>query len=627
MEYKDKFFDLCKEKYSKKQLSKFKEAISFIEEVFIDEKRLNGELLIVHNLKVGAILAENHLSSEVILAGLLHGVEEDILITDLKKKFGGSVSELVFGQLQLREIKAKHKDLESELLRKVLFVTLSDPRIIFVKLADKLENLKDVSVFGIREQKRIANESLEIYAPLANRLGLEQIKRNLEDISLKILNNKKYFEIAKFLDATKKERKDFIDLFIQEIRRSLDKKKIVKIKGREKSIYSIYKKITERKIPLDLHRDHFAMRIIVNSEKDCYDVLGILHEKYESMQGLLKDYIANPKSNGYQSLHTILIVDSKKIEVQIRTKRMDEEAEEGSAAHWSYKNMKSDLGFEKKVSWLRSVMELKGEDRDLLGSIKKSIFGEKVYCYTPKGKAIELPEGSTVLDFAYYVHQEVGNKAVAGRINGSFVPLKKKLKSGDVVVVLTNKLQVPRRHWIKFVVSSRAKTFIKKAIKKRDNIEINKNYVISSKEKLSFDSLVYSRDFNHYEFSLAKCCSPMPVEEIVGVIKSQKRVLVHKTDCNYVSKVKDKIIPVSWKEEFSRPIKIFVEAKERSGVLKDFLNTIIHGGFIVNDATIKGLDEEFVECSFVIVPRKLNEVVKLVKRIKNIRGFRKVRFE
>ena len=227
----------------------------------------------------------------------------------------------------------------------------------------------------------------------------------------------------------------------------------------------------------------------------------------------------------------------------------------------------------------------------------------------------------------YYVHQEVGDSAVAGRINGVFAPLKKELESGDVVIVLTNKLQVPRRSWIKFVVSSRAKNFIRKAIKKRENILVNKNYVIKEKEKKGFDSLVYSPELVNNEFSLAKCCSPLPPKEIVGVMKTNKRVLVHDVGCFYLSKVKDKFVPVSWKNEFVRPIRVLVEAGERSGVLADFLNTIIRGGFVVKDATIKVLDENFVECSFVVFPRELNEVIKLIKRIKKIQGFNKLRFE
>lgn len=626
--FKQEFFDYCDKKYTKKDILVFKKAIEFIEQIFGQRKRLSGELFVEHNLNVGGILVENNFCSEVVVAGLLYGIENEILPSKLQEVFGKNISDLVYGQLQLKEIKFKHKFAEFDVLRKILLVTLNDPQIIFVKLADKLENLKSISVFSGEEQKNIAKEVLNIYAPLANRLGIESLKRQLEDEAFKILNPKKYIEIVNFLKESREERKKFVDFFIKEISGLFEGIEIVKIKGREKHIYSIYKKIVERKIPLDLHRDHFAIRIIVNFTEDCYRVLGILHEKYKIFPGTLNDYIVNPKSNGYQSLHTCLNFKGKSIEVQIRTREMDEIAEEGNAAHWKYKGINSEERFEKKLSWLRSVLDLQTEgNNDLLKSIKVSLFGEKFYCYTPKGKAIELPRGSTVLDFAYHVHQHIGDRAVGGRINGSFVSLREKLDSGDVVEILTNKLQVPHRDWIKFVVSTRAKSFIKKSIKKRENVSISSQYSLKKEEKVNFDSLVCSDYFSNHIFSLARCCVPLPPNKILGVLKTNKKVLVHDSDCEKIINSKNKIVPVFWKEVFNRPIKFFVIAKERSGILADFLNTIIQGGFVVKNASVKILEKDNVECIFVVVPQELENVISLIKRIEKVQGFKEVRFE
>ncbi|MFC1682025.1 TGS domain-containing protein, partial [Nanoarchaeota archaeon] len=362
--------------------------------------------------------------------------------------------------------------------------------------------------------------------------------------------------------------------------------------------------------------------------KDCYSVLGILYENYIVVKGTLKDYIANPKPNGYKSLHSVLEVQKRKIEVQIRTKEMDEIAEEGIAAHWSYKKLKSDVCFEKKIAWLRSVLELeKGSNQEFLKNLKQNLFGDRFYCYTPKGKAINLPEDSSVLDFAYYVHREVGNHAVGGRINGIFVSLSKKLKSGDVVEIITNKHQRPRRNWVKYVASSRARCIIRNEVKKIEHLPVTKSFVIKKKESEKFESLVFSDDFPNHKFNLAKCCAPVPKKEIVGVIKSHKVILVHNKNCDSIKRIKDKLIPIFWKESFNRLIKIIVKASDRSGILADLLNTITQGGFIVKEANAKLLYDDISECFFVVVPQKLEHIVKLIKRIEKVRGVKGVRFD
>ena len=308
----------------------FENSIEFAEEHFGDRKRLVGNLVVEHNLAIGSILAENKLFPEVVVAGILYGVETEILPSKIQEKFGREIADLVFGQLQLKEIKSKNESAESEVLRRILLATLNDLRIIFVKLADKLDNLNSIEIFSPVERKEIAEEVLEIYAPLANRLGIDRIKKQLEDLAFKVLNPKKYGEIEEFLKESREEREKYVKDFVQEIFELLKNDvKILKIKGREKHIYSIYRKIVERGVPLDKQRDHFAVRILVKNESDCYNALGILNQNFVPMENTLKDYILNPKPNGYKSLHTSLRVGNKIVEVQIRTNEMDELAEEG----------------------------------------------------------------------------------------------------------------------------------------------------------------------------------------------------------------------------------------------------------------------------------------------------------
>jgi len=622
-----KFLEICRGKYSKKDLGEFEKAMSFAQEILKGKKRLSGESYFEHNLGVGGILAEAKLFPEVVVAGLLYGLEDEVVPSEIQEKFGKDVADLVFGQIQLKVIREQTKCAEAEILRKVLLTTLKDIRIIFVKLADKLENLKTISVFPSERQKQIVGEVFEIYAPLANRLGVDFIRKKLEDRAFKIINPRKYRELENFLQESKQEREIFVEKFIEEIKKLLKGKNILKIKGREKQIYSIYKKL--QRTTLKNQRDHFAIRIITKSAKDCYNVLGLIHENYEPLEGSLKDYISNPKPNGYQSLHTAIKTKKEKIvEVQIRTLEMDEISEEGSASHWSYKKLNSDFEFEKKTGWLKNVLDLPGvcKDSKLMKNIKLNIFGNKIFCYSPKGKAIELPEKASLLDFAYSIHQEIGDKSVGGRINGIFSGLQKELNNGDVVEIITNKIQRPRRDWLKFVVSGRARSKIKRGLKRYENLPAPKKIPMKNREKEELENVVLCEEFPHANLILAKCCSPTPKDDIVGVMKTQRIFSVHKKDCPEIQRAKDKFVQVFWKETFNAPLKIHVQARDRSGILADILNTIISGGFIVKEAKIKSLEGGIAGCSFVVVPKELNEVVRMIERIKKVRGVRKIWF-
>jgi len=646
MKNKDRFFELCRNNYSGKDLKLIKKSVEFMELHIEGEKKFSGKSLVDFNVEVGEILAMSGLSVESVVSGVLYGVERSVTFEEVSENFGEDVGGIVFGQLQLRAIKKNNAQVQADLVRKILLTGLDDFRIIFVKLAVKLANLRIISALKKKERERIANDILVIYVPLAMRLGLDYIKNNLDDLAFKTIYPRKYEEISNFFKESKIEREEFVVKFTRKLEKLLGPKVgLLKISGRNKQIRSIFKKILERGVPLEKQRDHYAIRIVVKKEEDCYGVLGILHEKYTPVSGRLKDYINSPKPNGYQSIHTVLMVGEidggrsavgdqktkqlKQIEVQIRTEKMDEFAEEGSAAYWNYKKIGEDASFEKKVGWLKALMESQRNfsGKEFMKNLKNDLFAEKIYCYTPKGDAIELPKNATLLDFAYYIHQEVGERAVGGRVNGKFVSLKEVLENGVVVEILTNKNQRPRRDWLKFVVSSRAKSKIRAGIRRYESLPIPKRQVVKIRDEGDFDSLVESSEFPLGKFSFAKCCYPLPKDELIGVMKSYRRFLVHKTDCPRVSgKLKNAVL-CTWKEKFNRPLSLKVLCSDRSGILSDLLNTISRTGFVVSSANAKIVGNDKVECDFVVIPRELNEVCLMVKRVKNVRSVMQVFFE
>jgi GTP diphosphokinase / guanosine-3',5'-bis(diphosphate) 3'-diphosphatase len=625
------FLSLSKEsdRYSDEELNKFSKAIDFIEPILKNKKRLSGDSFFDHNLRVGIILVEIKALPEVVLAGLLHGLLD--LKEEIVKLFSEDVYSLMAGAEEIHKIKFNNKRLTAEALRKVILTTLKDVRIIFVKLANKIDNLRSIEILPRTEQERIANEVLEIYAPLAYRLGIKKIKNDLEDLALKTLNPRKYNEIKNFLQESQEQREDYLQETVKLVKEiSKDQVKIIQIKSRTKHVYSIYKKIVKKGIRLNDLYDLLGIRVLVKDEKDCYTLLGLLHQHFEPIPGRLKDYISNPKPNFYRSLHTAVILkDGKRLEVQIRTPEMNEYAEEGVAAHWRYKGLSSEDSFEKKMGWLKGILDLQKErgSKEFIESAKVDIFGDTIYCYTPKGDVKELPKDATLLDFAYAVHEEVGNKSVGGSVNGKFVPLRYPLKQGDVVEIVTNKNQRPRREWIKIVKSGKSRQKIRKSLKIYENLPAMFYRRIKPQVKEELGLLVESLDFPNAMCVLAKCCIPLPGEEIVGIITKRKLISVHKNDCRPAIKEKNRWVPVSWKDTFNQKIKFLIVAQERSGVLADLLNTIITAGFEVKEAKAKMVDRENVECSFLVIPRDLDHLIDLIKRIRKVIGVKRIYFE
>ena len=612
--------------YSEKDLPLFELAIKHAE-ALKTVPRKSGDTFFDHNLRVASILAENKAAPEVIVASLIQGLNlDDKTIAVL---FGSETAALMLQVDELRKLTFKNKQLQAEAFRKMLLTTLTDVRAVLVKLAAKIDNLRTIAVFPIDEQQRLAREVMEIYAPLAYRLGLDRIKSQLEDLAFQIINPKKYREIFDFLKQSKEQRDQEIKKIITEINAfSSEKVQIISIKGRSKSIYSIYKKIVDRNYNLHEMFDLSGIRIIVPEIKDCYLMLGLLHEHFEPVEGRLKDYIAAAKPNSYQSVHTAIKLSSEKImEVQIRTPEMDELAEEGIAAHWRYKGLKSEQAFEKKMAWLRGVLELQKENPDFLETLKVDIFGDNIYCYTPKGEIKELPKQACVLDFAYLVHEQIGNTAVAARVNGIFVPLKHTLQMGDIVEIVTNKNQRPRRGWIKLVKSSRARQKIRKSLKEYENLPAFHYRELKPAYRDEQGILVESEEFPSATCVLAKCCLAIPGDEIIGILTKRRIISAHKTACRGALKEQERWIPVNWKQTYNQKIAFHIRADERSGLLADLVHTIAAAGFEIKEAKAQFLGVQTAECSFSIIPKDLEQLKLLVKKVEKVKGVRIIYFE
>lgn len=692
-------------------LNMIRKAYVYCAKVHQGQTRLSGEPYIIHPLEVAGLLASLKLDVPSIVTGFLHDTIEDTLTTseELSEMFGPEVAALVDGVTKISKIHFKTKEEnQAENFRKMLIAMANDIRVILVKLADRLHNMRTLQFQPDVKQRAISRETMDIYAPIAHRLGISSIKTELEDLSFRYLQPDIYFDLTTKIQRKKQERESFIHEIQDIIRQKLVEHQITgEVSGRSKHLFSIYRKMEKRNVDFEEIYDLTALRILVDDIKTCYEVLGIIHSAWRPIPGRFKDYIAMPKGNMYQSLHTTVIgPHGDRMEVQIRTFEMHRVADAGIAAHWKYKEGKGyDEKEVKRFAWLRQLLEWQQElqdSREFMDSVKVELFPEEVYVFTPKGDVKGFPKGSTPIDFAYSVHTDVGHRCVGAKVNGKLVPLKHELQNGDIVEVITSPHHTPSKDWLKIVRSSRAKNKIRAWIK----IEERKRSIVLGREicekefrkySLNLQKLIKGGELkkiaNEYGFNseddllaamgygkvsagqvigklipeeriqarqdqkesrissvinklkgrsssavevggmedimirYAKCCNPLPGDEIVGFITRGQGVTIHTADCPFVSESDpERRIDVTWAKGKSAalPVRLRVFCLDEKGILANMTLAITNAEANIVSAQIKSTVDKRGENIFELNVTDLAHLNKVVNALMKVKGVMKV---
>ena len=675
--------------------------------------RKSGEPFVYHPLATADILVDLRMDSTTIAAGILHDVLEDTEITkeQLETQFGEELADIVDGVTKLKRLPAENlEEAQAESLRKMIVAMSRDVRVIIIKLADRLHNMRTLAYLKRENQLKKATETLEIYAPLAHRLGIYSVKWELEDLAFATLHPRRYAEIKRLVAARRGDREAFIDATAQELLRHLAEAGIeAEVKGRVKHFYSIYNKMVRRNKEFNEIYDLTGLRVIVDDVRDCYGTLGVIHSLWKPIPGRFKDYIAMPKFNMYQSLHTtVMSNEGKLLEIQIRTREMDTIAEYGVAAHWMYKHGLKDSQVD-RLAWLKSVMEWQKETTDateFMESLKGELVADEVYVFTPKGDVVSLPSGATPIDFAYHVHTEVGHRTVGARVNGRIVPLDSELVSGDRVEIITGKSAKPSRDWLAVVQSGRARNKIRQFFNKadrEDNLSLGREKVYSLLKKQRIEKVpsplweevakgtnsqsiddmfaavglgalsaenvahrvmekVQTRGEEEQEprsggehtpalvplplpdsdgetdsetgvrvvgssgilTRLARCCSPMPGDDIVGYVSLGRGVVVHAAGCTNARALKardpDRFVEVEWAQTTGRlfTVELLVEALDRMGLLKDVTSTISDAGVNILSARVDTIEDRTALSRFAFKAASLPHVEEVIRKIRSI---------
>lgn len=591
--------------YNEEDEKKISRAWNYLIGKTAELKRNCGKPYYVHPLRVARVLAEKHLGADTIVAGLFHNildVDNDCL-PEIEKLFGKDIATICNGTAKITSLKIKSDTIQqADSIRKMLFAMVDDIRVILVKLADRLDRMRNLKFVSPESQKAVAKEVIDIWCPLASRLGMADIKSEMEDLSLKYSNPDVFQQIKSIVAQKKQERADYLNNAVKKIYTATEKAGVsVTISSRAKHFYSIYQKMKKRNKDAGELYDLLALRIICNTNAECYTLIGIVHSLFKPMDGRFKDYIAMPKANGYQSLHTTVICEGKPLEIQIRTQDMHNIAEHGVASHWLYKKgTNRDLVKAEDLSIINQLRALRNEDlsnESFFKELKSELLGDSIYVFTPMGDVKELPQGANAIDFAYMIHSSIGEKIVGAKADGKIIPLTQPLQNTQIIDILTNPQAHPTQSQLNAVKTSRARsrinawltandpTYIDKEAQEKRDAEILANTIYSKKvaeekrkkaKEKKKDSTEYSGkirvdDLTNYLVTVAKCCSPVPGDPIVGYISRSRGITVHRTDCLTFLRIPDierRKVSVEWdtseKKTNEKEVKIKEQLQEKN---------------------------------------------------------------
>ncbi len=700
----DDILEKVSSSYSEKDITLLQKAYIFAAQAHKGQTRRSGEPYLSHSLEVASMLADMKLDKTTLAAGLLHDVLEDTDVTavELQQAFGKEIAHLVEGATKISRVQESSPETRrAESIRKIILAMIDDLRVIFIKLADRIHNLKTLKFLPEDKQKKIAMETLEIYAPIANRLGMGRIKAELEELSFRYVDPDDYFKVASLVDPKREEAEEELKKTKRTIEGLMKVNHIpAKISYRLKRLYSVHNKMIRQNTDFDQVYDFMALRLITNSVKNCYAALGIIHQKWPPLPHRFRDFIAMPKPNLYQSLHTTIIAEKKHtVEIQIRTHDMHNLAENGIAAHWKYKEtdtrhiMKED----KRLNWLREMVDLYKEQkspREFLKSLKTDLIPEEVYVFTPKGKVVTLPLGASALDFAFKIHSEIGLHCAGAKINARIEPLKTILKTGDIVEILTSPEKTPSRDWLNIAFTSTARHNIKRWLNLQDKIKNTalgkklwekeiKHYKVPAhflKEEnllknlssvanvrlkkmekfyayVGFGKIVLGKKFMEKLLPaekiekkkdtflkkvvtkvakkpkpviqakgvhLAKCCSPIMGEPIIGYITSGKGITVHSLRCPLVEREvldNQRMVEVSW-EDTPKGLfkgKLLIKAEDSPGVLAKLASAISQSDGNITKAEVTTSEDKKAQIKLILIIRNIKHLEEMMKKLSAIK--------
>jgi len=659
------------------------------------QTRLSGEPYITHPIAVAQLLADMHLDSQTIVAAILHDVVEDTetSLDEIRQTFGDEVAMLVDAVSKLDQIQFNSRaEAQAESFRKMMLAMIEDIRVILVKLADRLHNMSTLDSMPREKQARIARETLEIYAPIANRLGINHMKVALEDLGFCYLHPYRYSVLERALKRSRGSQKQILKQISERIVKAMKEEGIEgDVRGREKHLYSIYKKMLEKKRSLLEVVDVYGFRIIVEDVNTCYRLLGIVHGLYKPMPGRFKDYIAIPRINGYQSLHTTLFgPKGLPLEVQIRTTDMDRVAESGVAAHWQYKAIDKTTAAPQRRArdWLARLEEIQktGTSEEFLESVKVDLFPDKIYVFTPKGDIMPMPKGATVVDFAYAVHTDVGNRCVSAKIDRNLVPLRTVLRNGETVEIITARGARPNPNWVSFVTTAKARSAIRqhmRNLRTNESVDLGKRLLDRSLKDLgsslrkvgkirlreTLDSLEIASPENLFEqiglgerlapltarlllgtsqdeatpgstslviagtegmvVSYAKCCYPIPGDEVMGYLSSGRGIVIHRTSCGNLSifrKQPEKWLSVSWEKEIDREFasQINVETVNKTGVLAEVAAVIADSHANIEEVSVVNRHADTSAMTFLLTVKDRIHLARIIRNVRKMPNVHRV---